>query len=678
MKKTISLLLCVLLLLGMWTGLTSAAFAEGFSAAGSVLFEKDGLKVTTAGLDTDPTSDEQEPIIWLDIENAGAQDVCLGVTEGSVNGIMCDLWLIDFYVEDGAYFGGNYSFDLVIPAGSSGRYALGCQKLPSIGARTVSELSFCFTLAEDAFTWPDYSSDPVTIVTGLPAEPVDFASLGTVVLDNEELTLVIGEQDYEDWIGPEIVLYLVNKSGQYLGLTADSAAADGVSCGDGDIYFSTAAAPGKCTAALMAFGSPIAELKGIEDLTLTFDLYRGETRDVLDGAPAVRLDPVTVQFPPRIWGEYENGGLTLEILPKYNDLVTVETPEDGVLFTVSETASLEAGGYEGAGWLFSIGKADADRLHELLGQDMSGVYAFAKDDAGMYYLCYHPTDVRYERATPKEMARDQEQWSMLTAWVEQEINRFADQNGLQYVSFGNSPVDMLLARAAWGDEKAVLSTAEYGPADAKGADGTDTAEFAIRSSFEEVGPADTPEGEYVTLSLPQEDAHLDFFFAPGGYVRLVQGGLEWLYQAFWYDDTVSPAEAMQSWYYAAAEKAGLREHDGAADAFTGLWREKIAGRGEVNIEKSLAWNKVKITARWPESASTEHVWEMTAVLQEDGSLAYQHGTHEVMEYDETGMGSSVDFDWDVSGRFYPGADGELCWHDDLALRPEDSVFVRAD
>ena len=64
-----------------------------FSPNGSVIFEKDGLRVTTAGLDMDPTSESSDPIIWVDIENTGDRDAYLGVTDGSVHGFMATVVL---------------------------------------------------------------------------------------------------------------------------------------------------------------------------------------------------------------------------------------------------------------------------------------------------------------------------------------------------------------------------------------------------------------------------------------------------------------------------------------------------------------------------------------------------------------------------------------------------------
>ena len=76
------------------------------------------------------------------------------------------------------------------------------------------------------------------------------------------------------------------------------------------------------------------------------------------------LDPVSAAFAPQVWGEYENAGCIFHVKPKINELITVEAPEndpDGILFTVSEKASVEAAealGEEdtGAGWLFDICK----------------------------------------------------------------------------------------------------------------------------------------------------------------------------------------------------------------------------------------------------------------------------------------------------------------------------------
>ncbi len=663
-------------------GQQALADSGPFSPDGSVIFEKDGVRVTTAGLDIDPTTEDTSPIIWVDIENTGSRDAFLGVANGSVNGFMSDVVLIDFYLEDGKYTGGDYTFGLTLPADGSGRYALGYypNSAPGAACDTLSEMEFCFTLAEDEYSWPDYSSEPVVIETGETAAPVDIASLGTVVLDDEKLMLVIGEQDYDDFLGPLVYVYAENRTENFLGLTADCASADGVDCDY--ILYGDRVAPGKRSAGFMGFEFGTRALKGFENLTLTFSLREAATMDELDAQQeSVTLDPVSVQYPPQIWGEYENGGLRLEVQPKYNSLITVETPADdayGILMEVFETASLEAGDFAGAGWLFSVGKVSAEEFHKMLCHDMSGVNVFAKGEDGSYYMYYHPTDVRYVRATTEEMYQDQNQWSMLCAWASSVLNSLAEKNGLEPVSCGNTEVDMFVSRAAWSDEDGItLSTTEFGPVAISGTDGTPFAEFILQGGFFETDEGAAPDGEYVVLNFPEEDVRLDFFFAPDSYVRLVSGDRSTLYQAMLYDENVSCAEAMQGWYYAAAELAGIKTPDGSLAPFCGSWSEKTAGRGRLTIAPSLAPGKVKIEASWPESAAVLDTWEMTARLSEDGKLVYENGVFTSAEYGENGENWEIDSDFGTAGVLALSSDGELSWQDSRLDNTADSLFVRS-
>ena len=683
-RAVLALLICIVMACSAgtaWAETPASPDAEAFSADGSVIFEKDGLKVTTAGLDTDPTDGNVQPIIWITVENSGGEDAFLGVAEGSVNGFMTDVLLVNFLEEDGNTVGADYVFTLPIPAESSGKYALSYYQSGAPGAdmETLGEMELCFTLAEDEFSWPSYTSEPVVIVTGEEPKTADIASLGTTVIDDERLLLVIGDQDYDEWLGPLVYVYAENRSADWLGITADSAEADGHACDY--IYFGEEIAPGKRAGGFMAFEDDIRGLKGFENLSLSFHLVKAETRDDLMHAEAEALDPVSVQYPPQVWGEYENGGLQLEIQPRYNDLITVEMPQDdekGVLFTVSETASLEAGKHEGAGWLFSIGKISEEKLHEMMCSDMSGAQVFAKDSDGSYYMYYHPTDVRFERATVEEMKNDSAQWTMLCEWANDVPDQLTEQNGLEYAAFSNSEVDMAVARAAYKEGvNATLSTTEFGPVEIAGVDGSPYAEFIMQGWFSYADRQEAPDGEYVVLNFPDEDYRVDFFFAPGAFARIVSGDRETIYQAMWEDDSVSFTEAMQGWYYAAAEKAGVKPADENLAPFIGEWHEKVAGRGDVTVSKGLAPGKVVIDVSWPGSASLMAFWEMTAAPAEDGKLVYKNGMRRVTEYGENGENWVTDESWEESGWFWLNDAGELCWHDNNAEIDEDSVFARS-
>ena len=272
---------------------TPAGSTESFSPDGSVIFEKDGIKITTAGLDQDPTDGDDQPIIWLEIENTGSEDAFLGTSEGSVNGFMTDVLLVSFYEEDGEIYGADYTDCLTVPAGSSGRYALGYYKVtaPGIDTDRPGEIDFRFTMAEDEFTWPDYFSEPVKIVTDLAPKPADILSLGTAVIDTDTLLVVLGEQDYDEWFGPEVCVYVENRTDQYIGIYAETADADNCSCDY--IYFGEEIAPGKRCAGWMSFEGEVRELRGIEKLTVTFGMKEAAVKDELNSQQSVLLAPVT-------------------------------------------------------------------------------------------------------------------------------------------------------------------------------------------------------------------------------------------------------------------------------------------------------------------------------------------------------------------------------------------------
>ncbi|MCR5664091.1 MAG: acid shock protein [Oscillospiraceae bacterium] len=659
--------------------------AGPFSPEGDLIFEHNGVKVSTAGLAFDPMYEGYVPIVWIDIENAGSQDVWLGVTFGSVNGVMTGVRMNEYYMEDGECYGGSEDFGTAVPAGETVRRALGYskQEAPGIHMDSLDEMELCFTLAPDEWTAPTYVSEPVIISTGELFDLPDIAGLGTVVLDNDVLTLVLGEQDYEDWSGPVVYVYVENKSDRCIGLFPESSVTDGVACDY--LYGGFQAAPGKLAVGSVMFDGEARELKGFEELSMTFSLGVAETGSDLYNMEFTTLEPVSVKYPPQVWGEYENGGLRMELQPKYNGLVTVETPENdenGVLFSVSETASLQAGG-EGMGWLFSVCRISEEELHELLCFDMSGMEIFAKDGDGNHYLFCRPTDVRYARATTEEMQRDAETWSMLCEWADSMKDTLSNANELEWESFDTySYPAMLIARAAW--EKGVtsyLATTEYMDADAKAVDGTPFAEYVLHGGFWEIGREELPDDDYLTgenlvLGFPDEDVHLHFYPVDGGYVILDDGENETIYQGWGNDDGISVYEAMLGWYYAAAEKSGVKPADESLTPFLGQWHEKIAGRGTITVARSPAPGKVKISVEWPDSAAVHSTWTMIAALTEDGKLVYENGTFETVETDENGESWVIDSDWGLTGELSFSGDGELCWYDAHAEGDGLSTFVR--
>ena len=141
MKKKISFLLVFAMLLGLLAGCSGSPAGEKeaeLGPEGSVIFDHEGIKVTTAGLDKDPTSaEEEDPIIWIDIENSSDKDVYLGVSGCSVNGVATNAVIIEYLEEDGEIYGANNDFGTTVPAGETISRALGYYKvnMPGVDQR---------------------------------------------------------------------------------------------------------------------------------------------------------------------------------------------------------------------------------------------------------------------------------------------------------------------------------------------------------------------------------------------------------------------------------------------------------------------------------------------------------------------------------------------------------------
>ena len=413
--------------------------------------------------------------------------------------------------------------------------------------------------------------------------------------------------------------------------------------------------------------------------------------------PCVRSQMISFLYQTKLMEDAENepeiyefGPVSVAIPQEYSELVykdikAIGDGDDGIFITVSERASREAAEKmgedpEGAGVLFSIGRVSEAELHDLLCGDMSGAEVFAKDENGKYYIYYHPTDVRFMRETPEQMTADQEIWTELNTWAYGSVREaiILNSEGLTPVSFTNTDLDIDLARVLYKDgTKYTVSTNEFGPLEPGSVDAKPYVEALLSVGFEYAEGKEAPDGEYVVLSFPDEDVRYDFFYADGNLVREVRGENETLYKCAYPDEDITCNEVMQGWYYAIAESAGKKKASTELDPFIGSWAEKIAGRGMLTIEKSVAPDKVEIEASWPDSASVMNTWKITASLAEDGKLVYKNGVHTVTEFGEDGTGDVTDFTSDESGTFAVSEAGELTWTAEaVASDGEGAVFIK--
>ena len=381
---------------------------------------------------------------------------------------------------------------------------------------------------------------------------------------------------------------------------------------------------------------------------------------------------------------FENGGLKLTVPAEHADLVLVDVPQndpDGVLFSVSEKASVEAGKLDnhdedyGDGWLFGIRRVGEDGLHELLCWDMSGVEVFAKDAQGGYYLFTHPTDVRfYRQGDDFQDAAQWEDWGKLNEWASGvPAALIAENAGLAAYTRGNSMLDMYLARAAYlPDANYTLMTFT---SDALAPNGTDAAPYVERlmnyASCEAADASETPAGAFIALDFPENEMRLDFFLSEGAenYIRQTDYNGESLLKLSFADDTRASA-VVQEWFDAVAEANGV-------SPMLGRWAEKIAGRGLITIMggENGTYN---VVIDWSSSAFEKAFWEMTATAQEDGSLHYENGRHYIRTYTSETEYTDAEQYANGTGSFALNSANEIMWQDDVDHAGDDAVFISVD
>lgn len=416
------------------------------------------------------------------------------------------------------------------------------------------------------------------------------------------------------------------------------------------------------------------------------------------GAKETDKEPSPAQNPPETTPtenasptneDWVNGGLTLTIPSEFTSLVLVDTPQDdpdGVLFSVSEKDSVDAGAADGHdaawgdGWLFGIRRVSADELHELLCWDMSGVEVFARDAENNYYLFTHPTDVRLYRqnnAYDEAMA----QWTTLNDWGWNDVRRdfLAENTGLTAFERGNSIFDMYLARAAY-QEDANYSVITFA-SDPITANGVSAAPYVERlmdyTACEDVDVGEAPAGEFIVLDFPDDEVRLDFFLAEGkeNYVRQINYNTESLMKLTFADDTKA-SEVVREWFDELVFAQSNPMTHSTPDDLVGRWAEKIAGRGVIEITKADD-GVYNVEIGWSSSAFEKAFWEMNATpAGEYGALQYSDAKHYVRTFtSDTEYTDEVVYE-DGSGLLYISADNELMWGTDKDS--EGGTFVKID
>ena len=266
---------------------------------------------------------------------------------------------------------------------------------------------------------------------------------------------------------------------------------------------------------------------------------------------------------PGVETTYENGGFKLTVPAEFANKVIVETPvdsDDGILFEVSEKASVEAAkakgsDYDGIGWLFAIGMRDEESFRKMICSDMSGEDPIGYDADGTYYVFFHPTDVRYDRETPEKMQADQDDWTAVVEWGNTMKDKFMEENaGITKFNWSGTVLEAYLARTAY-DKEAVytLSTLEFAADGVLEPNENVDAEKYFKmltedATYEVIDDRDI-DGEYVVLDFPEDEVRFDFFYGEDSknLIRQVWGDYEQIYKVTFADETKTANDIMDAW-----------------------------------------------------------------------------------------------------------------------------------
>ena len=111
-----------------------------------------------------------------------------------------------------------------------------------------------------------------------------------------------------------------------------------------------------------------------------------------------------------------------------------------------------------------------------------------------------------------------------------------------------------------------------------------------------------------------------------------------------------------------------------AEDMLGVWTEKFAGRGNVEIREGAQADSYEVLVTWG-GADEASVWTMTA-RPEDGGLRYEDARHSSLHFDADGGEAREELIYENgSGFFYLNSAWELMWEDDVEDAGLNLLFI---
>ena len=290
MKKVLSLCLALLMVLALTacSGNNVSSQTEGNTPVGvngAVLLDCDAVKVTAEKMD----SDDNHPMLRVNIENKLDQTVFVSGDNIAVNGFMDMSAMFANYREEGA----SYQQSWEVPAQYSGDdygllVLLGMPE--DAGIQEIGEIEVTLYAGKEEFN-EEYMGEPVTLHVADVEQT--YNEDGTVVLDNDQVKIVVRDNvTVQDYIGSCIYIYAYNKTQQRIFITMEGVQANGT---EADAAYNAIITPGKRDVSMVSFYG-LDPAAALTEVKATFVGKVFDDEDDFDGQEIFRSDAVTLRF----------------------------------------------------------------------------------------------------------------------------------------------------------------------------------------------------------------------------------------------------------------------------------------------------------------------------------------------------------------------------------------------
>ena len=255
----------------------------------TVLFDRNGVKITVTGIETDRSGDAR---LTLTIVNGSSKALRIDMDEFSVNTYAFTPHVyIPVEDEDGFV---SYS-NAVVAAGETADFFVGLSALDDMGITSVCELEMKPTLVEVKKSEDGYDyvaefaiGDTTRIQTSLYTDGASYDMEGTAVYDKDGLKILVTKAENSETSGPQIMVYIFNDGKESVSLELSELKLDGESY---EAFFSPIVPAGKRYAGKIYISFVYDGIPAAKEAELTFRRMDPETWE-----PAETFDSAKVTF----------------------------------------------------------------------------------------------------------------------------------------------------------------------------------------------------------------------------------------------------------------------------------------------------------------------------------------------------------------------------------------------